>query len=105
MRRGKSGHPDGDAAEADAVASLGSTSDFNGSGSGRSAVTKPVAVAQQMLASLAQYVGTDRLYELEGDAVPGDCAVERWQGWEQLSLGFEWWVDVLSGDSAWALDG
>ncbi|MGY0611848.1 type VI secretion system Vgr family protein [Luteimonas sp. A501] len=57
-----------------------------------------------MLASLAQYVGTDRLYQLEGDALPADCAVERWQGWEQLSLGYEWWVDVLSSDASWALD-
>ena len=59
---------------------------------------------QQALAALTRYAGTDRLYELEGDAVPADCAVERWQGWERASLGFEWWVDVLSSDSAWALD-
>ncbi|MGY0652781.1 type VI secretion system Vgr family protein [Luteimonas sp. A537] len=57
-----------------------------------------------MLASLAQYVGTDRLYQLQGDGLPADCAVERWQGWEQLSLGYEWWVDVLSSDASWALD-
>ena len=67
-------------------------------------MTNSMAQAQQMLASLARYSGTDRLYELEGAAIPADCAVERWQGWEQLSVGYEWWVDVLSSDSRWALD-
>ncbi|MCW5581315.1 MAG: type VI secretion system tip protein VgrG, partial [Luteimonas sp.] len=59
---------------------------------------------QQVLAALACYAGTDRLHELEGEAVPADCAVERWQGWEQLALGYEWWVDVLSSQSPWPLD-
>ncbi|MFT4256748.1 MAG: phage late control D family protein, partial [Pseudoxanthomonas sp.] len=60
--------------------------------------------AQQMLTALARYAGADRLYALEGESLPGDNAVERWQGWERLSLGYEWWVDVLSGDSRWPLD-
>ncbi|HRO28350.1 MAG TPA: phage late control D family protein, partial [Luteimonas sp.] len=62
-----------------------------------------VESAEQMLAALARYAGADRLYGLEGKAIPADCAVERWQGWEQLSLGFEWWVDVLSSDASWDL--
>lgn len=64
----------------------------------------PMGGVRQVLAALARYVGTDRLHELEGDGVPADCAVERWQGWEQLSLGYEWWVDVLSSESSWTLD-
>ncbi len=62
-----------------------------------------VESAAQMLATLARYAGADRLYGLEGEAIPADCAVERWQGWEQLSLGYEWWLDLLSSDASWDL--
>ncbi|KAF1712523.1 type VI secretion system tip protein VgrG [Pseudoxanthomonas kalamensis DSM 18571] len=63
-----------------------------------------VETSQSLLAALARYVGSGRLHELESDAVPADAAVERWQGWERLADGYEWWVDVLSSDAGWDLD-
>ncbi|MDN5781498.1 MAG: type VI secretion system Vgr family protein, partial [Luteimonas sp.] len=58
--------------------------------------------------ALASLVGIDdatRLYRFEIPDAPGNLLVERWQGHEQLSQGFEWWVDLLSTDATLALDG
>ncbi|TWI04764.1 Rhs element Vgr protein [Luteimonas cucumeris] len=52
-----------------------------------------------LLAALARYVGADRLYTLELAGTGSDWVVERWQGWEALSCGYEWWVDALSVDA------
>ena len=64
-----------------------------------------LSAVQSVLAALARYSDAERLYAFELDGLAaGTLTVERWQGWERASLGFEWWVDVLSSDSAWALD-
>ena len=61
-------------------------------------------LAATVLAPLARYAGSTRLYALEGEGLPADAVVERWQGWEQLSHGYAWWVDLLSTDTDWALE-
>jgi len=66
------------------------------------------SVPRAVLAALSRFSGDDRLYSLELDTTAGplsaDLVVERWQGWEALSSGYEWWVDVLSVDARLPLD-
>ncbi|MGH8086092.1 MAG: hypothetical protein ACREPV_12610, partial [Lysobacter sp.] len=53
-----------------------------------------------VLAALARYTDGERLYAFELDGLPsGTLTVERWQGWESLSSGFEWQIDLLSTDA------
>lgn len=60
---------------------------------------------QSVLAGLARHTDADRLYAFELDGLAaGALTVERWQGWESLSSGFEWWVDLLSTDARLDLD-
>ncbi|MGY1426567.1 type VI secretion system Vgr family protein [Lysobacter sp. A289] len=60
---------------------------------------------QSVLAGLARYTDADRLYAFELDGLAaGVLTVERWQGWESLSSGYEWWVDLLSTDAQLPLD-
>ncbi|WP_082578509.1 type VI secretion system Vgr family protein [Lysobacter sp. Root690] len=62
---------------------------------------------QQILAGLSRFIGAQRLYTLalpQDEGAGEDWAVERWQGWEALSGGFEWWIDVLSVDARRPLD-
>ena len=58
-----------------------------------------VTVARAVLAALSRFTGADRLYALDLADCPTELVVERWQGLERLSSGFEWWVDVLSTDA------
>ncbi|NZA28504.1 type VI secretion system tip protein VgrG [Luteimonas sp. SJ-92] len=57
------------------------------------------------LASLIRIDDATRLYRLELPDAPADLLVERWRGREELSQGFEWWVDALSPDAGLPLDG
>jgi len=58
-----------------------------------------------VLAALARYTDAERLYAFELDGLtPGTLTVERWHGWESLSAGFEWQVDLLSTDARLPLD-
>ncbi|MEG3183653.1 type VI secretion system Vgr family protein [Novilysobacter erysipheiresistens] len=58
-----------------------------------------------VLAALARYTDAERLYAFELDGLAaGTLTVERWQGWESLSAGFEWKVDLLSTDARLPLD-
>lgn len=58
-----------------------------------------------VLAALARYTDAERLYAFELDGLAaGTLTVERWQGWESLSAGFEWQVDLLSTDARLPLD-
>lgn len=57
------------------------------------------SVALAVLAALSRYRGADRLYALEVEGLDADLVVERWQGRESLSSGFEWQVDALSTDA------
>ncbi|WP_091799362.1 type VI secretion system Vgr family protein [Lysobacter sp. yr284] len=62
---------------------------------------------QQILAGLSRFIGAQRLYTLDlpqDEGIGEDWAVERWQGWEALSGGFEWWIDVLSVDAHRSLE-
>src|SRR5690606_32213819 len=60
---------------------------------------------QSVLAALARYTDADRLYAFELDGLAaGALTVERWQGHEALSAGFEWQVDLLSTDARLPLD-
>ena len=58
-----------------------------------------VTVARAVLAALSRFTGATRLYALDLAGCPTELVVERWQGRERLSSGFEWWVDVLSTDA------
>ena len=58
-----------------------------------------VTVPKAILAALSRYRDADRLYALSIDSASADLVVERWQGRETLSQGFEWWVDALSTDA------
>ena len=59
--------------------------------------------ARTALATLARIDDATRLYRLDlTSAAP--LLVERWQGEERLSHGFEWQVDVLSTDAGLALE-
>ena len=58
-----------------------------------------VTVARAALAALSRFTGAERLYALDLPDSPAELVVERWQGTEALSGGFEWWVDVLSTDA------
>ena len=60
--------------------------------------------ARTALARLARIDDATRLYRLDL-ASDAPLLVERWQGEERLSDGFEWQVDVLSTDAGLALDG
>ncbi|MFD0740116.1 type VI secretion system Vgr family protein [Lysobacter koreensis] len=64
------------------------------------------STVQVVLAGLARFTDAQRLYALElgGGAAGADLVVERWQGWDGLSSGFEWWVDALSLDAHLPLD-
>ncbi|MDX1550215.1 MAG: type VI secretion system Vgr family protein, partial [Lysobacter spongiicola] len=63
----------------------------------------PVATAA--LAALARLRDTERLYSLQLPRMPAArLVVDRWQGWESLSVGYEWWVDALSTDAHLSLD-
>ena len=55
-----------------------------------------VTVGRAVLAALSRYSGAHRLYTLDLAESPAELVVERWHGWESLSRGFEWAVDVLS---------
>ena len=57
-----------------------------------------------VLAALSRYRDADRLYALSIDGASADLIVERWQGRESLSQGFEWWIDALSTDAGLDLD-
>ncbi|MGQ4582302.1 type VI secretion system tip protein VgrG [Lysobacter sp. F60174L2] len=60
---------------------------------------------QSVLAALARYTDADRLYAFELDGLAaGTLTVERWQGHESLSAGFEWQVELLSTDAGLPLD-
>ncbi|MGQ4660512.1 type VI secretion system tip protein VgrG [Lysobacter sp. F6437] len=60
---------------------------------------------QSVLAALARYTDAHRLYAFELDGLAaGTLTVERWQGRESLSAGFEWQVDLLSTDANLPLD-
>ncbi|SKA07867.1 type VI secretion system Vgr family protein [Novilysobacter spongiicola] len=63
----------------------------------------PVATAA--LAALARLRDSERLYSLQLPRMPAArLVVDRWQGWESLSAGYEWWVDALSTDACLPLD-
>ena len=55
-----------------------------------------VTVARGVLAALARFTGATRLYALHLAGCPTELVVERWEGHEAVSNGYEWWVDVLS---------
>src|SRR5690606_25420673 len=60
---------------------------------------------QSVLAGLARYTDADRVYAFELDGlVAGALTVERWQGWESLSSGYEWRIDLLSTNAHLPLD-
>ncbi|QOW24888.1 type VI secretion system Vgr family protein [Lysobacter sp. H23M47] len=63
-----------------------------------------VSVPQAVLAALSRYRDADRLYALAVGGASSDLIVERWQGRESLSQGFEWWIDALSTDAGLDLD-
>lgn len=63
-----------------------------------------VTVPKAIVAALSRYRDADRLYALSIDSASAELVVERWQGRETLSQGFEWWVDVLSTDAGVDLD-
>ncbi|MCE7031169.1 type VI secretion system tip protein VgrG [Lysobacter sp. GX 14042] len=63
-----------------------------------------VTVARAVLAALARYTGAHRLYALELADSPAELVVERWQGEEWLSGGYQWWVDVLCTDAGLPLE-
>lgn len=65
-----------------------------------SGATVPLAI----LAALSRYRDTDRLYALSIDGASVNLIVERWQGRETLSQGFEWSIDALSTDAGLDLD-
>ncbi|WP_235318749.1 type VI secretion system Vgr family protein [Lysobacter sp. A03] len=44
------------------------------------------------------------MYALSVGGASADLIVERWQGRESLSQGFEWWIDALSTDAGLDLD-
>ena len=56
------------------------------------------------VATLVRYTDADRLYALDCPAAGAALVVERWQGWDTLSGGFEWQVDALSVDAGLPLD-
>ncbi|QCO66885.1 type VI secretion system tip protein VgrG [Luteimonas yindakuii] len=60
--------------------------------------------ARNALARLARIDDATRLYRLDL-ASDAPLLVERWQGDERLSHGFEWQVDVLSTDAGLPLEG
>lgn len=62
------------------------------------------SVARGLLAALSRYRDADRLYALKVDGFAADLVVERWQGRESLSSGYEWRVDALSTDAHLSLD-
>ncbi|KGM56566.1 type IV secretion protein Rhs [Lysobacter arseniciresistens ZS79] len=67
------------------------------------------SVPAAALAALSRLDGADRLYSLDFERPPGafggGLVVDRWHGWEALSEGFEWLVDLLSVDARLPLDG
>src|SRR5690606_27232761 len=65
----------------------------------RRMINSGVTVAREALAALSRFTGATRLYALDLQDCPTELVVERWQGHEALSSGFEWWVDVLSTDA------
>ena len=67
-------------------------------------INSGVTVAREALAALSRFTGATRLYALDLQDCPTELVVERWQGHEALSSGFEWWVDVLSTDAHLPLD-
>ncbi|KGO98759.1 type VI secretion system Vgr family protein [Novilysobacter defluvii] len=67
-------------------------------------INSGVTVAREALAALSRFTGATRLYALDLQDCPTELVVERWQGHEALSSGFEWWVDVLSTNAHLPLD-
>lgn len=64
-----------------------------------------LSAVQSVLAALARYDDAERLYAFElGGLDAGTLTVERWQGWESLSVGYEWWVDLLATDAGLSLE-